>query len=72
MSGILSVRDAASRLRVRPRQITSAFYDGLLRDDIAPIVGGRRIIPESYLETIAMVLRRRGVEVPTAGRAPAR
>ncbi|HEX8522934.1 MAG TPA: hypothetical protein VF669_11795 [Tepidisphaeraceae bacterium] len=60
MSEQLTVSDAARELGANPRDITNAFYDRLLRDDIAPIIGGRRMIPRSYLDVIAMVLRRAG------------
>jgi hypothetical protein len=35
----------------------------LLSDETCPIVGGRRIIPESYLPTIRRVLRERNRQV---------
>lgn len=56
----LSVSQAARRLNARPRDISDLFYRRRLRDDLCPIVGGRRLIPEGYLDTIAMVLRRYG------------
>ena len=34
-----------------------------LRDDLCPVVGGRRIIPEALVEVIAMELRRKGIQV---------
>ena len=46
---------------VRPSQITQLFYERRLRDDLCPIVGGRRIIPVEYVDAIAMELRRKGV-----------
>jgi hypothetical protein len=59
--GQMTVSEAARRIPgARPRDISQAFYDRLLRDDIAPLVGGRRLIPESYLPVIEMVLRRAG------------
>jgi len=63
---ILSVGDAAQELAeqigqdVRPRWITTLFYDRALRDDLCPIVAGRRLIPRSYLPMIVMAMRRRG------------
>lgn len=59
----LSVSDVARRLNVRPGQITALFYEERLRDDLCPIVGGRRLIPESYVDVIAMELRREGLPV---------
>jgi len=55
----LTVGEAARELGVRPREITAAFYDGLLRDDIAPLVGNRRLIPRHYLPVVRMVIDRR-------------
>lgn len=59
----LGVGDVAKRLGVRPHQVTALFYERRLRDDVCPIVSGRRIIPESYVRVIAVVLRRKGIEV---------
>ena len=63
---VLSVGEAAGELReqlrqdVRPRWISTLFYDRELRDDICPIVAGRRLIPRTYLPMIAQAIRRRG------------
>jgi len=51
---------------VKPRQITTLFYERELRDDLCPIVGGRRLIPRSYLPMIASAIRRRGWIVKAA------
>lgn len=56
----LSVSEAARRLKARPRDISDLFYRRRLRDDLCPILGGRRLIPSSYLEVIAMALRKYG------------
>ena len=56
----LCVSEAARRLKARPRDISDLFYCRQLRDDLCPIVGGRRLIPEDYLEIIAAELRRAG------------
>jgi hypothetical protein len=56
----LCVSEAARRMGVRPRDISDMFYRRQLRDDLCPIVAGRRLIPESYLDTIEVVLRRTG------------
>ena len=56
----LSVSEAARRLGARPKDISDLFYRRELRDDLCPIVAGRRLIPESYLDVIRMVLRRHG------------
>ena len=56
----LSVSEAARRLKARPRDISDLFYRRRLRDDLCPIVGGRRLIPEDYLNMIADELSRSG------------
>ena len=67
MSDHMSVGEAADHLSrelgvtVNPRWITTLFYERRLRTDLCPIVGGRRLIPQSYLPMIAMALRRRGI-----------
>jgi hypothetical protein len=56
----LSVSDAARQLGVQPRQISDLFYQRRLNDDACPVVGGRRLIPVSYLPAIADALRSDG------------
>jgi len=56
----LSVGEVSRRIGARPQDVTTAFYRGLLRDDLCPLVGGRRLIPESYVDLIAMALKRAG------------
>ena len=63
MEKLLSVGDVARRLNVRPSQVTQLFYERRLRDDLCPIVGGRRLISQDYVEVIAMELKRKGVSV---------
>lgn len=60
MSEFLSVGQAARQIGALPRAITDAFYAGLLREDICPIMAGRRMIPPDYLPAIEMVLKRLG------------
>lgn len=60
---LLTVSEVARRIGARPRDISDAFYNRLLRDDLCPIVGGRRLIPPSYISAIAAVLRRAGKPV---------
>ena len=54
----LSVSQVARRIGAKPKDISDLFYSRKLRDDICPILAGRRIIPESYIDTIIRVLRR--------------
>lgn len=54
----LSVSEAARRLKARPKDISDLFYRRRLRDDLCPIVAGRRLIPEDYLDRLAQVLKR--------------
>ena len=61
----LCVSEAARRLRARPKDISDLFYRRALRDDLCPIVAGRRLIPESYLELIRLTLKRAGRDVDT-------
>lgn len=62
----LTVSDAARELaatlgqEVKPRDISTLFYQRELRDDLCPIVGGRRLIPHDYLPQIENALRRAG------------
>ena len=68
MATHLFVSDVARRLGVRPRDISDLFYQRLLRDDSCPIVGGRRLIPRTYVPVIEAALRDRkqqgGTECP--------
>jgi hypothetical protein len=51
---------------IRPRDISDLFYQRRLDDSRCPVVGGRRLIPESYLPEIETALRaaRRLEEAP--------
>lgn len=57
----LSVSEAARELGAKPKHISDLLYQRELRDDLCPIVGGRRLIPRSYLPTIRHVLVERGL-----------
>lgn len=59
----LTVSEVARRIGARPRDISDLFYTRSLRDDLCPIVGGRRLIPPSYVSVIAASLRRAGKAV---------
>ena len=54
----LSVSDVARRLGATPRDISDLFYRRELRDDLCPIIAGRRLIPESYVDEIEAALTR--------------
>ena len=55
----VSVSEVARRIGVPPRAISDLFYGRELRDDLCPIIGGRRLIPEDYVDEIVAVLHRR-------------
>jgi len=59
-ANFLTVGQAADRLGVRPADVSSLFYRRKLRVDMCPLIGGRRLIPPSYLDSIERVLRREG------------
>jgi hypothetical protein len=63
----LSVSEAARRLGAKPKDISDLFYRRTLRDDLCPIVAGRRLIPDNYLATIGLALQRAGRPVGTVG-----
>jgi hypothetical protein len=59
----MTVGDVARKLNVRPRDVSDLFYARVLSDKHCPVVAGRRLIPESYLPTIAAALTRHGRQV---------
>ena len=58
MSQQLSVSEVARRIGANPKDISDLFYRRELRDDLCPIVAGRRLIPESYIPVIKVALKR--------------
>jgi hypothetical protein len=64
---LLSVSDVARRIGATPRDISDLYYRRELRDDLCPIIAGRRLIPETYVAEIEAVLRHHGrpVRQPT-------
>ncbi len=50
----------ATGASVNPRDISTLFYQRILRDDLCPIVGGRRMIPADYVKQVENALRRAG------------
>ena len=63
----VSVSEVARRIGVPPRSISDLFYSRELRDDLCPIVGGRRLIPEQYVDEIAAALARRDRRISQVG-----
>ena len=63
----VSVSEVARRIGVPPRAISDLFYSRELRDDLCPIVGGRRLIPEQYVDEIAAALARRDRRISQVG-----
>lgn len=66
MSALLTVSDVARQLSTKlgrvilPRHISQLYYDRELRDDLCPIVGGRRLIPADYVPQVEAALGRHG------------
>lgn len=56
----ISVSEAARQIGVAPRCISDLFYSRQLRDDLNPVVAGRRMIRTDYLDMIRAALRRAG------------
>ena len=63
---MLCVSDVARSLGASPRDISDLFYRREFRDDLCPVMAGRRMIPEDYVDMIAMGLRRHG-KLPREG-----
>jgi len=56
----ISVGQAAAKFKISPRVIATLFYTRKFRDDLCPVVAGRRLIPADYLPEIERVLCREG------------
>ncbi len=56
----MTVSEAARKIGANPKDISDLFYRRLLRDDAAPIVGGRRLIPDDYLDIVRSALKQAG------------
>ena len=73
MSDFVTVSEVARDLEaehgctISPRTISDLFYRRELRDDLCPIVGGRRLIPRHYVCEIERALRRHHVICPRRG-----
>lgn len=66
----LTVGEIAKRWRVPPKLISDALYARAVRDDLAPVMSGRRMVHESAVPVLEMVLRRSG-KLPANGKAVA-
>ena len=71
MDKLYTVSGAARVLKARPKDISDLFYLRELRDDKAPVLSGRRLIPASYLGEIRRVLEQHGRPVKTKQRGNA-
>ena len=60
MSQYHTVSEVARLIGAVPRDISDLFYKRVLDDERCPVVGGRRIIPENYIDTIRTALKRAG------------
>ena len=54
---------------ISPRVISDLFYRRELRDDLCPIVGGRRLIPRDYVCEIERALRQHHLIRPIVNRS---
>lgn len=60
MPEYLTVSQVARQIGANPRDISDLFYRRALRDDLCPLMGGRRFIPPDYIETVRAALLRAG------------
>lgn len=63
----INVSEAARRLGASPKDISTLFYTRQLRDDLCPVVAGRRMIPVEYVDSIAAALKRANKSVNPIG-----
>lgn len=66
---LLSVSEVARRVGIAPRVLSDLFYLKRLDDKRCPVIGGRRVVPVTYIPTIRAVLKRRGWLAPPGSRA---
>jgi len=66
MATMFTVGEAAPLVGCLPKTLTDWLYLGTLDRRRCPIIGGRRMIPASYLDTIRRELRLRGIRRATA------
>jgi hypothetical protein len=55
----LTVSEVARLLGVRPRDVSDLFYQRRLSDDLCPVIGGRRLIPRTYVPAVEAALSER-------------
>lgn len=53
---------------INPRDVSNLLYDREVRDDLCPVVGGRRLVPSECVPLIEAALRRKGL-IPRRGDA---
>jgi hypothetical protein len=56
-----SISSLARRFGVPPQVISGLFYRRLLDDRACPVVNGRRLIPDDYIDEVERCLRARGL-----------
>ena len=57
---IFPVGEVARHLGVAPKVVSDALYRGAVRDELAPVVAGRRLVHESAIPILELALRRAG------------
>lgn len=73
MPDFVGVADAARRIGARRVDVSKVIYDGAIREDLAPLVGGRRLVRVDALEQVRAALVRRGkVLIPSQGASDAK
>jgi len=67
MTQLMGVGEAARRLGVHPRVLTTMLYEGRIADAADyPIIAGRRVIPQAKLPIIRRALEGKGHAVRSA------
>jgi len=67
----VSCSDVARAYRLAPRTISDLYYRGLLDDTQRRLIGGRKLIPTTYLPEIERILRECGIIRQDADTVPA-
>ncbi|HEY3965492.1 MAG TPA: hypothetical protein VGM05_13130 [Planctomycetaceae bacterium] len=61
MPEVCTISALARQYKIPPRKLSDLFYARKLDEAVCPIVGGRRLIPVSYVPTIEAVLVEVGI-----------